>query len=360
MRKFFTHTDHVVPVHHPRVLVETAVEQGVCRQALLENTGILPGMLAHPETRLSYIQYGALISNALRLTGNPALGLDVGRNTGFPQMGVVGLAIMTSPTVGAALDAAIRYNRLLNPCFTWALRFEGERAILSFREVIPITPFRVFAIEMMLTAFDRQGRELSGGQLPIRALRIAHSRPAHADRYREFCEAPMYFDQSESEAEFDRSLLDKEVLFADPATGKLTEQLCAELASLEAPADGLISQVRSLLGSARGRPPDLEELARTLQTSSRSLRRALSDMGVSYLELLDESRQLRAEEWVRATSMTFDQIAERLGFSNVRSFRRAFKRWTSHTPGEYREKNGEQSPRSIMEAEPVLEAASDK
>src|SRR5689334_9237741 len=105
MRKFFTHTDQVVPVHHPRVLVETAVGQGVCRQALFENTGVAPAMLEHPETRLSYLQYGALIHNALKLTGNPALGLDVGKNTGFPQMGVVGLAIMTSPTVGTALDA---------------------------------------------------------------------------------------------------------------------------------------------------------------------------------------------------------------------------------------------------------------
>jgi AraC-like DNA-binding protein len=31
--------------------------------------------------------------------------------------------------------------------------------------------------------------------------------------------------------------------------------------------------------------------------------------------------------------MTFEQIAYELGFSNVRSFRRAFKRWTGDTPG---------------------------
>jgi AraC-like DNA-binding protein len=59
-------------------------------------------------------------------------------------------------------------------------------------------------------------------------------------------------------------------------------------------------------------------------------------MNTSYMELVDESRKARAEEWVRGTPMTFEHIASELGFSNVRSFRRAFKRWTGRTPGAMR------------------------
>jgi AraC-like DNA-binding protein len=98
-----------------------------------------------------------------------------------------------------------------------------------------------------------------------------------------------------------------------------------------------VTQVKNVLGSFRERPPDLEKVASALQTSTRSLRRALHDVGTSYQELLDELRRTRAEEWVRTTDLTFEQMAERLGFSNVRSFRRAFKRWTGRTPGEFRD-----------------------
>jgi AraC-like DNA-binding protein len=59
-------------------------------------------------------------------------------------------------------------------------------------------------------------------------------------------------------------------------------------------------------------------------------------MGTSYQTLIDESRRVRAEEWVRSTHMTIEQVSGRLGFSDVRSFRRAFKRWTGVTPHAFR------------------------
>ncbi len=337
MRKFFTHSDPVMPVHIPRVVVETAVAQGVGRDALFEHTGMAPDMLDSPDTRMTFVQHALFMANALRLTNNPALGLDVGRNLGFPQLGVVGLAIMTSPTVGEALQAAIRYHSLINPYWRLALRVEGTRAILGFEELIPFGPLEVFTMDIAISAFDRQGRALAGRPLPVRVLRLSSAQPDHAEKYRTIYDAPILFEQAVREAEFDADVLEQPVPFADPATAKLTAQLCDELAAREEPPEGLVSQVRNLLMAAPGRPPGPKELAQTLQTSSRSLSRSLKSMGVSYQELLDESRRLRAEEWVRTTPMPFDDIAERLGFSDVRSFRRAFKRWTSRTPGEYRE-----------------------
>ena len=79
MKKFFTHDDPVLSVHHPRVLVETAVAHGADRRALLEGTGITDEILAQPEARISYAQFNVLEGNALRLTKNPALGLEFGR-----------------------------------------------------------------------------------------------------------------------------------------------------------------------------------------------------------------------------------------------------------------------------------------
>ncbi|HMJ16073.1 MAG TPA: helix-turn-helix transcriptional regulator, partial [Polyangiaceae bacterium] len=169
-----------------------------------------------------------------------------------------------------------------------------------------------------------------------RCIRVAAETPEYRARYSEIYDVPVHFEQPRTEVELDAAVFEEPIALADPATAKLAAELCARVANSPLPADGLMGQVRRLMNSARGQPPDLDELARALQTSTRSLRRSLREMGTSYLELLDESRRFRAEEWVRATHMTFEEIAERLGFSDVRSFRRAFKRWTGHTPGEVR------------------------
>jgi AraC-like DNA-binding protein len=338
MRKFFTHTDSIVPVHHPRVLVETAVAQGADRAALLVNTGLTDEMLASPNVRVSYMQYGLLTANAFRLTRNPALGLDVGRNTGVAQMGVLGLALMNSPTIGEALQLTLRHYRTIAPVWELDVAIEGKTAILSAREAIPLTPFLTFATEVLLVAFDQQGRALFGRSLPIQRLRLAYSRPPYAERYaKEFYDVPISFDEPLTAIEFDADLLETKVAFADPATAELAEQIVVEQAPVGTSLDGLVAQVRRLLDTARGRPPALEEMASRLQTSTRSLRRALQQMRTSYHELLDESRRARAERWVKSKEMPIEQIAERLGFSSPGSFRRAFKRWTGRTPGALRD-----------------------
>jgi AraC-like DNA-binding protein len=335
MRKYFTHLDAVVPVHHPRVLVETAAAMGADRAALLENVGISEATLASPEARISYHQFGILTSNALRLTNNPALGLECGSNIRLAQMGPLGLALMNSANVGAALEALLRHSHSLMPAFDLSLRVEGDRGILLAAETLSLDPFRVFSIEVLLASMHAQVHSLIAGPIKVSRIRLPYPAPAYVERYRELFEAPIDFDQPAMEIEFDAALLSTPIAFADPATAKLAEQFCSEQLGPQV-AEGLLGQVRKLLDSARGPLPNLEQLSRTLQTSPRTLRRSLHAMGTSYQTLLENSRRTRALEWVTATTLTFDEIAKRLGFSDVRSFRRAFKRWTGHTPGDHR------------------------
>jgi AraC-like DNA-binding protein len=338
MRKFFTHADNILPVHTPRVLVETAVEQGANRRELLEFSGLSAEMLSNPETRMSYAQYAKLIEKSLEQTNNPALGLDVGKNTGIPQMGVMALAILSSSNLAEAMATVMQYGRSLAPAWDFNLEVQGDRAVFSAQETI-FLPYRRFSTEVMLLSFDTQARSLLGRALPVRQIFVSADYPDYAWRYSELYDVPITFEAPRTQVEFDAAILHEPIARADPATAKLAAELCARVAMPPAPVavEGLIGQVRRLMNSTRGQPPDLDELARALQTSSRSLRRSLREMGTSYLELLDESRRYRAQEWVRATHMTFEEIAERLGFSDVRSFRRAFKRWTGRTPGEERE-----------------------
>jgi len=343
MKRFFTHADPVVPVHHPRVLVETAAAHGADKRCLLAHAGISAEMLTIPEARISYAQFGMLTADALRLTNNPALGLDFGQNLHLSHMGMLGLAMMSSESLGAALETGLRHYRALAPAWDLRLRVEAERGLLTAYEALPYAPFQVFATEALAVAILGMGRHLLGRSLPVRELRLSYSKPPYAERYSEFFDMPVRFDQVVTEAEFDPAVLREPIHCADPVTAKLAERYIVTHTSGLPPVDGLLAHVRRQLSAGEGAQPSLDEIARALRTSPRSLRRGLQQIGTSYQELLEEARRNRAEAWIRSTELTVEQIADKLGFASVRSFRRAFKRWTGLTPNAFRNGGAEHS-----------------
>jgi AraC-like DNA-binding protein len=98
-----------------------------------------------------------------------------------------------------------------------------------------------------------------------------------------------------------------------------------------------MQRVRGFLSAKPGCYPPASEVARALRTSPRSLRRGLQRMSTSYQELLDETRHDDARRLLETTRLSMEEVARKLGFADVRSFRRAFKRWTGVSPGSYRE-----------------------
>ncbi len=76
-------------------------------------------------------------------------------------------------------------------------------------------------------------------------------------------------------------------------------------------------------------------VARVLQMSSATLRRRLSVAGTSFRTVQDEIQRSTVETLLM-TDKSLDDIASEVRYSDVRSFRRACRRWFGTTPGAYR------------------------
>jgi len=87
--------------------------------------------------------------------------------------------------------------------------------------------------------------------------------------------------------------------------------------------------------------PSLEQLARRLNISPRTLRRHLSTEGTSYKNLVRDMRREKAMDLLDRTDCPIERIAIELGYSDVPNFYHAFKKWTGVTPSEYRNKKYE-------------------
>jgi AraC-like DNA-binding protein len=344
-RKFLDHVASVIPTHFPRLMTEVAVEQGADRAALLEGTGISPAMFKNADARISARQYSRLASNALRLTGNSGIGIDLGHRVQLSNMGMLGLAAMSSPDVKTALELGIRYYRMIAPFWDLSLDVEGTVVRVTAREAISLHPLHQLATEILLATFLSLSRGLLGRDVPCREVRLDYPEPPHAARYAEILSsAPVFFAQPLTQIVVDAAILDEKLSSSDPVTARLAERQCATSLSPGVSPEGLLAQVRRLLETKPGRYPGPENLAEALRTSPRTLRRSLDEMGTSYQALVDTARCKHATELLTGTNMSINEIAERLGFSDGRALRRAFKRWTGGTAAKYRQEKGTALP----------------
>jgi AraC-like DNA-binding protein len=81
---------------------------------------------------------------------------------------------------------------------------------------------------------------------------------------------------------------------------------------------------------------DMDSVATQLAISPRTLQRKLESEGTSFGEILDDSRQRAALEYLSRPEMSISETAFMLGFSEPSTFYRAFRRWTGKTPAQYR------------------------
>ncbi len=114
--------------------------------------------------------------------------------------------------------------------------------------------------------------------------------------------------------------------------------LNARLAAYRAGSSLRMLVISGLHRQIRQGKPNLDETARLLGMSGRTLRRRLQAEEISYSELLAATRKEAAEVYMHEDKMTLAEIAGLLGYGDQTAFMRAFRGWFGMSPGAYRDK----------------------
>jgi len=80
----------------------------------------------------------------------------------------------------------------------------------------------------------------------------------------------------------------------------------------------------------------VEDVARSLGMSERTLARRLSDEGLNFTKILQQLRRDLAVRYLDDRKLHVSKIAWLLGFREVSAFTHAYKRWTGKTPSQMR------------------------
>jgi AraC-like DNA-binding protein len=139
-------------------------------------------------------------------------------------------------------------------------------------------------------------------------------------------------------------ILDLPLPQANEHTTAIAREQCRQLLASRYARTGVAGRVRDQLVARLAAPPDLEAVAAALHMSERTLRRRLSDEGVSFRGLLDEIREQLAEGFLITGGLSVAETAERLGYVEVSSFSQAFRRWKGVGPREFRSTRRQRQP----------------
>ena len=253
--------------------------------------------------------------------------------------GYLGFAAMTAATLREALETAARFVPTRTNALALSLHVTGSRASVVIEERARFGPARDAILFWIAIGIWQMGTALTGREMEG-AMDFAFERPAYFDRFAAF--APeVRFGQPVTQMVFDARYLDLPLTMADPVSRQLAyselERSLAEMAATAA-AD-VVPRVRKLLLRPDGGILALEDVAKAMGVSARTLKRRLATAGVTYSDLLEEERREMALLLLRTRGpqeSSIDAVAERLGYSDPSNFRRAFQRWTGVSPAAYR------------------------
>lgn len=322
-----------------RALMGLVVDRGFSPERLCRGLGFEYQDLLERDVRLSYRQIQQLLSRAKNMLADPELGFSVGKRQSPVSWGVSGLAMLTCETFGEAISFGVEHQNDVGAMLEHLFSIDGKEMTVEICPKYADRATESFLIEEAFSSAVSIARHLIGEAFCPLRVDLTYPKTAYAATYQKFFRCPVHFGADSNRLVCDVAWLSVRLPSYDKITCGLLRKQLSSLLEPPVGRNDIFEFVNSRLHVALERPRTIDQVAKEVNMSERSLRRRLDEQQVSYRELLNQARFERAQDLLTNTKLNIAEIARNVGYADVRSFRRAFKRWSSGTlPSQVREK----------------------
>lgn len=290
--------------------------------------------------RLSHDIMRPLWNEACRTSGDAAFPIKAAHYLKPTSLHTLGFAMLSAGNLDEACQVVRRNFHVISTAAALKVGVEAnEYQVTSVCEpTVNDEGFEMFMVFLMETLRLLYPSEVN----PLKVtLRRGIADAAARERYKTVFQSPVEFDAPQNALYFPRKLMFERIETANPAIQELSERLLANY--LEQFGSGEFktlarSHILELLvdGSASE-----EAVAKGLNLSRSSLSRRLRREGTTYRKLFHDTQCDLALQYLRETELPIGEISWRLGFQDMGSFSRSFKRWTGVSPRDWRRKHGQ-------------------
>src|SRR6266516_2566578 len=289
-----------------RTWAQRFAEQKIAVPMLLRRAGLPPGLFQQEKVYLTTSELFALWRAVGEMTSDPAIGLRLGAETRFERSHPAAIAVMCSRTFADALERLGRYKKLTCP-EEIRVHKKAEEAAVEFFYVEATEPQPDVLVDMVLSWILTVGQRGTDGQ--VAPLRLELTRPP---KHRELLEnhfgCRVRFKADRNALIFRSSDLDCPfVTHNEELLAVIGTHVESELKAQEASANVGELVKETLSRSMAGKRPALEDVAKELGLGTRTLQRRLADAGLSFQQLVEDTRRELARHFLKQRAVELNE-----------------------------------------------------
>ncbi len=326
-----------VDIHYVNAVLHCAERQGRSVAELLAEVGISPKLLQQPRSRVHADQMTRLVQRVWSQLGDEFMGCTESpcRSGAFAFMAHHALHY---DSLEAVLEQGIAFYNLFTDDILMRLIRRGDRVDLEVEFARPEFDPQHFYQEFWLVIWHRFASWVVGKKIPLDQVSFSYDKPVNARELKDLFPCRHLFNRSCLKLSFSRDYLGLAPVRTQRDLSHFLKHSPADLITIPGDEQSYRASIRSMLLKQENdvlQCPAFEQLAVRFHVSAQTLRRRLKREGSSYPQIKDEIRRDLAIEKLVSQKLAVAEVARTLGFSESRSFTRAFKHWTGKTPTTY-------------------------
>jgi AraC-like DNA-binding protein len=310
-------------------------ELGVRPADVLQRAGLPAGLFDQEKILVTTEELFALYRGLTEASSDPAIGLKLGTEHRLERYDAIAIAAVSARSFRDALQRLARYKQLTCPEALHVVE-HGDESRVQFQWLLAQETEPPLLVDLCFAWVVGIARRGTGGLVNPKRLELRGATGSR-EMYEGHFGCPARFDVRENAIVFAKADLDRPFLTHNADLfAMLAPQLEAELVKAQ-DSKAIGEQVKGILKRLlAGRRPGIEDVARELRLSARTLQRRLAEDGATFQQLMQEARRELARHYLQHSALELNETAYLLGYEDAHSFFRAFHGWEGSSPGYWR------------------------
>jgi AraC-like DNA-binding protein len=320
----------------PLAICKALEAKGIDPDPLLESASLKRSdFIDQPDGRVDISLMTQFWQAVATKSQDPAFGLSVAKYVQPMHFRALGMLMLTDTNLESAITKLGQYSDLVSNSVTTSIEHTPELIGLCFDHIanVHIHPMATDSFFATITTLCKQ---LGANNDLVSHVQLKRPLPKSQLKWLQCFNSPVEFSAFRDCLWIKREKLNNATTMGDKKLAAFNESVVIEYITNMNPSQ-ISTKVKNLLMILfENGEPKLKTIAKKLNMSERSLRRRLKEENISYREVLKNTRIELASHYLANTQMPITQVSLKLGFSDTSNFSRAFTRWFSQSPSQFR------------------------